>query len=313
MSGAEITFSDYAIAFYEIIDGKKSDKAVFVKDLLKMGLGVNGIEIINDMFPELCNQRGEKVIEKNKADQLRKYLRGDNGIKNIANELKCNFDEASYCENLQEYDESKLVEFAKEFHLDADEEDIDEVSEAIAELYFSIIEAATTKNGIKPKRLKDEVKSDENSIELSYTITDTDKNALINLFRLIKRTLSDLRHQTETICNKQHELEKLTGSETDNRWKPHLEYDIKSSVKHFDEAYSKIEKLCTDLIKLLEPKKDMESSIASLISIAESVKNDEYKSMCPDKYDYSAFWRMISQFNDCINRTARFIEKLLQV
>ncbi len=310
MKGKEIDFSMYASTFYEIICGKKNNKAEFVKELLKTGQTSNGKKIIEEMFPTITTSKGKTIIKKNKADQLRKYLRGDNGIGDIACELEANFDEELYSKELQDYEDSRLLKFAQRFNLDADTNETDEISEAIAELYFSIIEASATKKGTKSKKSNVKPKSNGNSISLSYTITETEKAALINLCKLIRMSLRDLEKESETISKKHHELKNLTDSEADKRWKPHLEYDIRSHVKHFEETYPKIEKLCIDLNELLDSKKDIDPSVATLISVANNIKNVEYRSIYLDKYDYRTFWRMISQFNDKIDRVLRVIDKL---
>lgn len=118
--------------------------------------------------------------------------------------------------------------------------------------------------------------------------------AFLKLCELIIIALRDLKNKTIEISKKQHELNNLTNSEANKLWKLHLEYQIASSVKRFDEAYPKLEKLCADVTKLLEPKKHISANFESIILIAKNISNDEYKSMCPEKYNYIVFWNMIS-------------------
>lgn len=326
MAEAEITFSQYATAYYEIIEDGKGGKAEFVKELLKIGLSSNGKEIIDSIFPTITNSKGSCFIEKNKADRLRKYLRGDNGIGDIACELEANFDKESCVEELlgviEDYDESKSIKFAKEINLDVNkygihEEDdfceIDDIygmAEDITELYFSIIRAAATQKVTKSNKLKNASKSDVNNIIYSYTITESEKKALINLCELIKSTLKDLERQTDTIYNKQHELKNLTDSEKDNRWKSYLENDINSLKEHFDTAYPKIERLCAKITELLEPKKDMNAWFEAMLTIASDISRDEYKITCPKKFKYRAFCLMVSKFSNNIDRVRRVIDNL---
>lgn len=313
MTKKETEFSKYAQAFFEIIDGAKSGKALFVKDLLKIGLTDEDKDYLDDTFPSVTTSKGKKSIEKNKADQLRKYLRGDNDISDIVSQLETEFDEEfreRYCEELQDYDDSRIMAFAQVLNIDVSEDDIDIVSEAIAEYYTSIVIGSAIKKKTKSKTSKDSTKTGSNSIALSYTITETEKTALIKLCELIKPTLRKLKQQTDIICNKQHELNKLTTSEEDERWKPHLEFEIITSEKRFNKEFPKLEKLCTDLVKLLKPKTDMDTEFPKLILFADNIRNDEYKITCPNEFKYNPFKLMISNFNDCIERTLRVIDKL---
>lgn len=306
-------FSKYATAFFEIIVGAKIGKAIFVKDLLKMGLAAEDKDYIDDTFPKVINSKGEDSVEKNKADMLRKYLRGDNDISDIVSQLRTEFDlefQQRYSQELQDYEESRIIEFAKKLELDINEDDIDIVSGAIAEYYSSLIKRAAAKKKTKSKTSIDTQKSEGNNIALSYTITETEKKALVRLCELIKPTLRKLKQQTDIICNKQHELKKLTTSEEYERWKPHLEFEIISSEKRFNEEFPKLEKLCNDLVILLKPKTDMDAEFPELISFANNIGNDEYKITCPGEFKYNPFNLMISNFNDCIERTLRVIDKL---
>ena len=133
---------------------------------------------------------------------------------------------------------------------------------------------------------------------------------MVKLCELIKTDLRRVKQQTDKICDKKHELNNLTTSEANERWKPHLESDIRSSEKRFNEAFTKLEKLCTDLVNLLKPKTDMDAAFPKLISFANNVGNDEYRITCSDKFKYNPFKLMISDFNACIERMLRFIDKL---
>lgn len=177
-------FSRYATAFFEIINRAKSRKAIFVKELLKMGLTDEDKDYIDDTFPTVINSKGQRSIEESKADLLRKYLRGDNDISDIVSHLETEFDlefQQRYSEELLDYEESRIIEFAKKLELDINEDDIDIVSEAIADYYSSLIKRAATKKETKTKTSTLPPKTDGNNIILSYTITEIEKKALVKL------------------------------------------------------------------------------------------------------------------------------------
>lgn len=306
-------FSRYATAFHEILDGYMTKQTLFTKDLIKMGLTPEDIDTIDNMFPTLTNEKGISFFEASKYSQLNKYYHGINDLTQLLPKLETEFDsefQERYSEELQDYDDSKLIEFAKKLELDINEDDSDIVSEAIAGYYTSIVIGSAIKKKTKSKTSKDSTKTGSNSIALSYTITETEKKALVRLCELIKPALRKLKQQTYIISEKKHELKKLTTSEADERWKPHLEFEIRSSEKRFNEEFAILKKLCTDLVILLKPKTDMDTEFPKLISFANNIGNDEYKITCPGEFKYNPFKLMISNFNDCIERALRVIDKL---
>lgn len=306
-------FSKYTQAFREVIDGNKTDIDILTKELLKMGLTVNDKNYINEEYPEYIDDNGERHIAGNKGDTLRKYFGGTNDLSRLIPKLETEFDSdfhERYCDELQDYEESRIIEFAKKLELATNEDDINIVSEAIADYYSSLIKRAATKKGTRIKSSKDTPKTDGNNIILSYTITETEKKALVKLCELIKTDLRRVKQQTDKICDKKHELNNLTTSEANERWKPHLESDIRSSEKRFNEAFTKLEKLCTDLVNLLNPKTDINAEFPKLISFANNIGNDEYKITCPGKFKHKTFNLMVSNFNECIERTLRAIDNL---
>ena len=277
MARRDITFSEYATAFYQIVDGSKTSKAEFVKDLLKMGLDGDGKDLINDMFPTITNEKGKSFIERNKADQLRKYLRGDNVISEIANNFEEYFDKKQYIEELEDFESSKLKEFAKSLQLGTNLNSIKEVKQAIADLYHSIITKASAHTNSKSSNT-----NDSKDVTISYTISEPEKKAVVKLCELIQYHLNDLKRLTIKISNKQFELQNLTDSSIDNTWKPHLEYEIKSIVKKFNDAYSGLKELCSNLVKLIEPKQKIDTEFSKLISFANNIDNSEYRAMSPN-------------------------------
>ena len=306
-------FSKYAQAFREVIDGNKTDIDILTKELLKMGLTVNDKNYINEEYPEYIDDNGERHIAGNKGDTLRKYFGGTNDLSRLIPKLETEFDsefQERYCEELQDYDDSKLIEFAHRYQLNITEDDIDSVTEAIAELYASILKNVSTKKRSKPIVSEGNLKSDKNSIVLSYTFTEPEKQALIRLCELIQLALRRIKNQTDTIDKKRHELSKLTDTEEDKAWEPHIESEIASYIRNYDKDFSKIEELCSELVELLEPKQGMNEDFPILISFANKIGNEEYKITCSDKFKYNPFKLMISDFNASIERTLRFIDKL---
>ncbi len=313
MTKKETEFSKYAQAFFEIIDEAKSRKALFVKDLLKIGLTDEDKDYLDDTFPSVTTSKGKKSIEKDKADQLRKYLRGDNDISDIVCQLETEFDEEfreRYCEELQDYDDARIMAFAQVLNIDVSEDDIDIVSEAIAEYYSSLIKRATTKKKTKSKASIDILEAEGNNIALSYILTKSEKDALIKLCDLLKRTVVDLRHQADRIDKMQFELKSLTESDEDKNWKPHLEYDIDSKIIRFDETYSRFENLRADLIELLTPKKNVDSSFDNFVSNNSDFIRKEYKITYPCSFNYKTIVLMLSEFNSNIDRIIRYTSKL---
>ena len=306
-------FSKYAQAFREVIDGNNTDIDILTKELLKMGLTVNDKNYINEEYPEYIDDNGERHIAGNKGDTLRKYFGGTNDLSRLIPKLETAFDsefQERYCEELQDYDDSKLIEFAHRYQLNITEDDIDSVTEAIAELYASILKNVSTKKRSKPIVSEGNLKSDKNSIVLSYTFTEPEKQALIRLCELIQLALRRIKNQTDTIDKKRHELSKLTDTEEDKAWEPHIESEIASYIRNYDKDFSKIEELCSELVELLEPKQGMNEDFPILISFANKIGNEEYKITCSDKFKYNPFKLMISDFNASIERTLRFIDKL---
>ena len=313
MAKKDTEFSKYATAFFEVIYGSKSGKAIFVKELLKLGLSDEDKEYLDDTFPMVKNSKGKSFIEKNKADQLRKYLRGYNDISDIVSNLETEFDlefQKRYCDDLQWYDEEKVIAFAHSLNIAVETDEFEEISEAIAEYYSAIIENVVTKKSRKCKKVQDEPELDRNKMALSYTLTKPEKKALVKLCELTNKSMRDLKNQADKIINKQKELRNLTDSNKFQRWKSCLVYDIDSLKKLFDEEYTELEKLCADIVILLENKKGIHKSLGTILSIASNVNNDEYKITCPNEFNYSKFSNMVKRFDDSYSLMLRNKGKL---
>lgn len=292
MAKNDTEFSKYAQAFHEVIDCNKTDIDFFTKDLLKMGLTDNDKELIDEMYPTTINKKGELSIADNKGGTLRKYYNGERYIRRLISKLETEFDpkvdtkfKQRYSEELQDYEESRIIEFAKKLELDIKEDDINKVSEAIADHYSStVINEAATKKGRTSKKSKDNPKSEEQNIAFSYTITDEEKKIVYNICTAIQANLRQLQSQFKYICSKQHELGELTDSELDKRRKPYLEGFIESKTNEFNETYSDLVSQCLELNTILAPKEKMNKSFAKLISITSFFSSDEYKEMSIDRF-----------------------------
>lgn len=308
MAKNETEFSKYATSFYEIIEGGKGRKAKFVKMLLNMGLSANGKKIIDELFPTETTSKGNTIIKPKASDRLRIYFRGRNDISEIADEVYAALDHnnyGAYIEALEDYEDLKLIKFAQALELDTDIKDINKVRYDIAAYYYSIIEKASTKNYSEPGKT-----NDCKDVVFSYTLEEPEKKALVKLCELTNETLCDLKNQTDKISDKQHKLKNLTDSAEDQHWKSFLVYDIDSLKKSFDDDFSVLEQHCTNLVKLLKPKTNMEPEFSKLLSLANNIGNDKYKITCPDKFMYNAFSTMVSRFINSIENTIRVLKEL---
>ena len=150
-------FSRYATAFHEILDGYMTKQTLFTKDLIKMGLTPEDIDTIDNMFPTLTNEKGISFFEASKYSQLNKYYHGINDLTQLLPKLETEFDSdfnERYCDELQDYDESRIMAFARVLNIDVNEDAIDIVSEAIANYYSSIVIGSATKKKTTTKTSK---------------------------------------------------------------------------------------------------------------------------------------------------------------
>ena len=313
MAKKEPEFSKYVQAFHKDIDGEKSNLDILTKDLLKMGLPDNDKAYIDDEFKTFIDKKGERHIESNKGDVLRKYYSGTNGLSKLISKLGTEFDEEfreRYCEELQDYEESRIMKFAHSLNIAEGIDDFDEILEAIAEYYSSIMKRAASKNRSKTKTSTDSTKTERNSIELSYTFTELEKNALVNLCKLNKKSLCDLEYQIEKICDKQKQLSNLNNSEQNEKLKDILQFDIDSSNKHFFEIYRQLEEQCNDMIELLKPKKHINANLDKIISIAKDIVSYKNKIKSIDILVHNYFSLIISRFNAAYSQLSKVIGKL---
>ena len=326
MSEKSKELSKYIQLAHEVLDGNKTQLDLFTKDLLKIGLLDEDKDTLNDEFPSYTGADGNLHIAKGKGGDLRNYYHGKRGLSKLLPKLGTEFDEEfidRYSEELQDYDDSKVVEFAHRLHLAEGTDDINKVSKAIAEHYSAIMKEEAPPKRRKSKESKDKPMTDVNSLERAYSFTDTEKKTLRNVLGAIVKELHELEHLTKTIdatqgkILEQTEINKPNDAEADEHSKDKAEYmrDYFVSaklplVKRFSETYSRIEKLCADMIELLEPKKDMNKAFSTLILIASNISIGKYKCMEPDEYNYMDFWIMISEFKRKIIDALRVVEKL---
>ena len=296
-------FSKYAKAFHKIIDGEKTNIDIFTKDLLKMGLTDNDKAYIDGEFPTFKDDKGVRHITDNKGDTLRKYFGGTNDLSRLIPKLETEFDSdfhERYCDELQDYEESKIIEFAHSLHLAEETNDIDEILKAIAEYYSSIMINVTANKGLKLDKSKGKPKSDEKDIISSYTIKDEEKQAVYNICKAIQAKLKQLQSQVDYISSNQCKIGKLTDSDSDKLQKLHREGFIESKTNKFNETYSEFVSLCAELNTILAPKKKMNKSFAKLISITSIISSDEYKEISYEQYITAEFSVVISELSTYI-------------
>lgn len=298
MSDIKITFSKYATLFYKHIDGCKTPKALFVKDILKMGLSEEDRNYIDENFPTQINCKGKSSIEKNKADRLRKYLRGENGISEIVDELVSDFDlefQERYSEELQDYEDEKLINLAKELNLNIDTNNIETVAKDIAAIYSNLMKSQS-KQTISMNNSKD------NNLRLSYTITADEKQEIKNVCSLIRRSLNEIEFIATGICRNQSELAKLSDTESNNVYKQQYEYNIKSAEEKLSEKYNGLETYCGDAMSIIEPKKHLLISLNDIYELSSEIINR--------KPEYSKLFTLIKNYQNAYDKLLREIDKV---
>ena len=205
-------FSKYAQAFHKIIDGEKTNIDILTKELQKMGLTVNDKNYINNEYREYNDDKGERHIEGNKGGTLRKYYNGERGLSKLIPNLETEFDEEfreRYCEELQDYNESKIIEFAQVLKIDVSENDVDIVSEAIAEYYSSNVIGSATKKSRKPKIIEEKSNNTREAKDIirKYTLSPEEKNDILIICEQIDKDLQLLDHYAKEYFHYKDELD----------------------------------------------------------------------------------------------------------
>ena len=205
-------FSKYAQAFREVIDGNKTDIDILTKELLKTGLTVNDKNYINEEYPEYIDDNGERHIAGNKGDTLRKYFGGTNDLSRLIPKLETEFDSdfhERYCDELLDYDESRIMAFARVLNIDVNEDDIDIVSEAIANYYSSIVIGSATKKSRKPKIIEEKSNNTREAKDIirKYTLSPEEKNDILIICEQIDKDLQLLDHYAKEYFHYKDELD----------------------------------------------------------------------------------------------------------
>ncbi|MBR3044904.1 MAG: hypothetical protein IKH27_11025 [Oscillospiraceae bacterium] len=150
----------------------------------------------------------------------------------------------------------------------------------------------------------------KSDIALSYTITDDEKRAVMNICEIIKRSLESIKQKTEVIDRKQHELASISEDTSQQRWKEYLEYELKALHKAVKELYSKLDKYCADLTELLLNKQHLHPSFKAIYEIASQIGDEKLKSTCPATFSYSALALVITNFQKNYERLKKDIANL---
>lgn len=305
MAKRETRFSRYANAFYDILYKGNANKNAFVIELLKMGLSAQGKNLIDTLF---STDEGKKPMESNQADRLRKYLRGENDISIIALNIINYYAEGLYMKHLEDYESDNFKVLADKLGLCIPNEDTQEIGMALAKYHRSILTEASSKKRTTANKAAVPSDSDKSPVS-SYTITTEEKCAVRNICEIIERSLKELKRLTDATDQKQFELEKLTTSREDKRWKKHVESDLSSLRAKLNEQYSLLETAGPDAVKLLEPKKHLHPSLEKLYDIAVRINENVYKSTCPE-FSYAAFSVMIADFRKAHEQLGRYFDGL---
>ncbi|EWM52364.1 hypothetical protein [Ruminococcus flavefaciens] len=212
MANKDTEFSKYAQAFHEIIDGKKTDMDIFTKELLKMGLTYNDKAYIDEKYPTYIDEKGECHFEDNKGDGFRKYYHGKRGLSQFIPKLETEFDEEfqkRYCEELQDYVDSRIMEFAQFLKIDVNEKNIKIVSEAIAEYYSSNVIGSATKKSRKPKIIEEKSNNTREAKDIirKYTLSPEEKNDILVICEQIDKDLQSLDHYAKEYFHYKDELD----------------------------------------------------------------------------------------------------------
>ena len=325
-------FSKYAQAFREVIDGNKTYKTILTKDLLKMGLTNLDKDYINTKYPTYTDNIGKRHIKDNKGSGLLKYFEGANDLSNLIPDLETEFDEEfreRYCEELQDYNESRIMAFAQVLNIDVNEDDIDIVSEAIAEYYSSIVIGSATKKSRKSKTIEEKSNNTKESNEIvrKYTLRPEEKTTISAILSYIDNCLYKLKANAEKYNSLDNEIKngtvteiqgltdemmigfteaekeyqrknvKAINEDTKRRFKEAAESQKISLKKDFDSFYSKLNELFSDLKIMVSNKSESDRYIKMLNDIADYFGNNKIEI---DKYFNPVTLSKINDFEKCV-------------
>ena len=148
------------------------------------------------------------------------------------------------------------------------------------------------------------------SLVQTYTIPESEKSIIKNIGNLICSALRPIKQKTDEINRKQFELQNLSDSEENPRWKRYLEYDLNMLKESFDVSYSELEDKCADILKLLEAKKHLNKSLQKIYDIASEICSNKYKITHPKAFSYTAFSLMVRDFQNNFNLMLKSIDEL---
>ncbi len=144
----------------------------------------------------------------------------------------------------------------------------------------------------------------------AYTITKSEKKAIKNICSLVNKSLRMIKFKTDEIHRKPSMFKNLTDSEADQQVKAYFEYELKKLKERFDVSYSELEDKCADIVKLLEAKKHLNTSLNKIYDIAHRIGSNKYKITHPDVFSYSAFSSMVTDFQKNFDLMLKSIDEL---
>lgn len=221
-----------------------------------------------------------------------------------------------YCPDLQKMTETKVLKRkGTELLLDLF---IDMLKKA-ENKYRKVQDNQTKQSEAKQNTSPDSLQQAANSINIvnaqsdcsivsSYTISDEEKTAILNLCGLISGTLQDIKHKIEAIDRKDHELRGLSENETNRRWKAYLEFELNTIKNDLKKQYSELKKYCSDASKLLENRQHLHQSFKAIYDIATQIYKGEYKEICPETFHYSALSALVSSYQKNYEKLKAYIQ-----
>lgn len=301
-------FSDFAQIIHSIVGGEKYG---FTIELLKAGLNPAGVKYIKSL----------KSDESGKS-RIRKLLSGKNDITEIAPEIVNYFDDDLFIEYIEEIiDESQYSEICEKFQEGSDNQIIieeDDVPQRLAEIYHDILNEAAKGKSVKVKNdvslCTDDNTNNANDTVANcvdaYTITESEKKAIKSICNLVNDSLRMIKFKTDEIHRKPSMFKNLTDSEADQQVKDHFEYELKKLKERFDVSYLELEDKCADIVKLLEAKKHLNTSLNKIYDIARRIGSNKYKITHSDVFSYSAFSSMVTDFQKNFDLMLKSIDEL---
>ena len=175
----------------------------------------------------------------------------------------------------------------------------DDMAEKIAFMLYNIIYEAYTNYQTKHTQTAKTANTgsvNNSDLNNSYVITETEKETIKNLCRIINNTLNNFKLITDNILKKQDELKKLADSEAVQRLKRSLEYEISELIKEHNNIFLQLRNCCSDITTLLKNKTHINSNLKSIYDITTDISNDKYKVTSP-AFRYNALILAISKFH----------------